>query len=203
MVVMSIVVCEWTTTSLKRLTNVARELGVFMPQLQLSLFHARGGGLAYEKHLEKEFGLQSSGAWRGWVVPNYEKYDYREIADKVRGCCAQRDSSSALLTSFPDKPASRQRLRQLVHRLSEHFRQRKLLHAFLLAQQRLQIGNRFCRICLRNSRHLGIERPPIKPSRKTLPAMMSGWPGQKIDRHCVDAGPVKRHEATFVPKVFR
>jgi hypothetical protein len=47
-------------------------------------FIPEAAGLAYEQHLQDEFGLKSSGAWRGWVVPDYEKHDYYEIAEKVR-----------------------------------------------------------------------------------------------------------------------
>ena len=46
-------------------------------------FMPEAAGLAYERHLQDEFGLKSSGAWRGWVVPDYEKYDYHDIAEKV------------------------------------------------------------------------------------------------------------------------
>jgi hypothetical protein len=41
-------------------------------------------GLAYEKHLREEFGLKSSGAWRGWVAPSHERHDYRETAERLR-----------------------------------------------------------------------------------------------------------------------
>ena len=84
LVVMSIVVCEWTTSVVEKAYDVARELGVFMLNYNFRYFMPEAAGLAYEKHLQDEFGLKSSGAWRGWVVPGYEKHDYREIADRVR-----------------------------------------------------------------------------------------------------------------------
>ena len=84
LVVMSTVVCEWTTDVVEKAYDVARELGVFMLNYNFRYFMPEAAGLAYEKHLQDEFGLKSSGAWRGWVVPDYEKHDYREIAEKVR-----------------------------------------------------------------------------------------------------------------------
>jgi len=84
LVVMSIVVCEWTTGVVEKAFDVARELGVFMLNYNFRYFMPEAAGLAYEKHLEAEFGLKSSGAWRGWVVPDYGKYDFHEIAEKVR-----------------------------------------------------------------------------------------------------------------------
>ena len=84
LVVMSIVVCEWTTGVVEKAYDVARELGVFMLNYNFRYFMPEAAGLAYEQHLQDEFGLKSSGAWRGWVVPGYERLDYRESAEKVR-----------------------------------------------------------------------------------------------------------------------
>jgi MoaA/NifB/PqqE/SkfB family radical SAM enzyme len=84
LVVMSAVVSEWTTDVVERAYDVARELGVFMLNYNFRYFMPEAAGLAYEKHLQDEFGLKSSGAWRGWVVPDYEKNDFGEVADKVR-----------------------------------------------------------------------------------------------------------------------
>jgi MoaA/NifB/PqqE/SkfB family radical SAM enzyme len=81
---MSIVVCEWTTGVVEKAYDVARELGVFMLNYNFRYFMPEAAGLAYEQHLQDEFGLKSSGAWRGWVVPGYERLDYRESAEKVR-----------------------------------------------------------------------------------------------------------------------
>jgi MoaA/NifB/PqqE/SkfB family radical SAM enzyme len=81
---MSIVVCEWTTNVVEKAYDVACELGVFMLNYNFRYFMPEAAGLAYEQHLQDEFGLKSSGAWRGWVVPDYEKHDYYEIAEKVR-----------------------------------------------------------------------------------------------------------------------
>lgn len=84
LVVMSTVVCEWTTDVIEKSYEVARDIGAFMLNFNLRYFMPEAAGLAYEKHLQKEFGLKSSGAWRGWVVPGHDKQDYRETADRVR-----------------------------------------------------------------------------------------------------------------------
>ena len=84
LIIMSTVVCEWTTDVVEKAYHVARELGVFILNYNFRYFMPEAAGLAYEKHLQEEFGLQSSGAWRGWVVADYEKLDFSEVADKVR-----------------------------------------------------------------------------------------------------------------------
>ncbi len=84
LVIMSTVVCEWTTDVVEKAYHVASELGVFILNYNFRYFMPEAAGLAYEKHLKDEFGVQSSGAWRGWVVPDYEKLDYSEVAEKVR-----------------------------------------------------------------------------------------------------------------------
>ena len=67
LVVMSAVVSEWTADVIERAYSTARELGVFMVNYNLRYYMPESAGLAYEKHLQKEFGLKSSGAWRGWI----------------------------------------------------------------------------------------------------------------------------------------
>jgi MoaA/NifB/PqqE/SkfB family radical SAM enzyme len=84
LVVMSTVVCETTTDVVEKAYEVARGLGVFMLNYNFRYFMPEAAGLAYEKHLQENFGVQSSGAWRGWVVPDFEKYDYREVVEKAR-----------------------------------------------------------------------------------------------------------------------
>lgn len=84
LVIMSTVVCEWTTDVIEKAYDVARALGVFILNYNFRYFMPEAAGVAYEKHLKEEFGVQSSGAWRGWVVPDYEKHDFREVAGKVR-----------------------------------------------------------------------------------------------------------------------
>jgi len=96
LVVMSTVVCEWTTNVVERAYETARDLGVFMLNYNLRYFMPESAGLAYEKHLQAEFGLKSSGAWRGWVVPGHENNDYREVADKVRRLIRQKRFSLRL-----------------------------------------------------------------------------------------------------------
>lgn len=84
LVVMSTVVCEWTTDVIEQAYEVAAELGVFVLNYNFRYFMPEGAGLAYEKHLRDEFDLPSSGAWRGWIVPGYEQLDFREVANRVR-----------------------------------------------------------------------------------------------------------------------
>jgi len=84
LVIMSTVVCEWTTEVIEKAYDVACELGVFILNYNFRYFMPEAAGLAYEKHLKKEFGVQSSGAWRGWVVADYEKLDFRPVSEKVR-----------------------------------------------------------------------------------------------------------------------
>jgi MoaA/NifB/PqqE/SkfB family radical SAM enzyme len=84
LVIMSSVVCESTTDVIEKAYEIARALGVFMLNYNFRYFMPEAAGLAYEKHLQENFAVKSSGAWRGWVVPDYEKYDYREVAHRVR-----------------------------------------------------------------------------------------------------------------------
>ncbi|MFN2515530.1 MAG: SPASM domain-containing protein [Pyrinomonadaceae bacterium] len=84
LVVMSSVVCEWTTDVIEKSYDIARDLGAFILNFNLRYFMPEAAGVAYEKHLQEEFGLKSSGAWRGWVIPGHDKQDYRETADRVR-----------------------------------------------------------------------------------------------------------------------
>jgi len=79
-VVMSIVVCEWTTEVLEKAYDVARDFNAFAINYNFRWFLTEKIGLTYEKHLEREFGVKSSGAWRGWVSPDHEKHDYGNVA---------------------------------------------------------------------------------------------------------------------------
>lgn len=84
LVVMSTVVSEWTADVIERAYTTARDLGVFMLNYNLRYYMPESAGLAYEKHLQEEFGLQSSGAWRGWIAPSHEQHDYSETAARLR-----------------------------------------------------------------------------------------------------------------------
>jgi MoaA/NifB/PqqE/SkfB family radical SAM enzyme len=83
-VVMSIVVCEWTTDVLEKAYDVAREFKAFAINYNFRWFLTEKVGLVYEKHLAKEFGLKSSGAWRGWVSADHEKHDYGNVAQALQ-----------------------------------------------------------------------------------------------------------------------
>lgn len=80
LVVMSFVVCEWTTDAIEEAYEVAREFGVFALNYTMRYFLPEEAGLAYEQHLQQHFGLRSSGAWRGWISRSHEQHDYAKGA---------------------------------------------------------------------------------------------------------------------------
>ena len=84
LVIMSTVVCEWTTDVIERAYETASEQGVFMLNYNLRYFMPENAGVAYEKYLEEQMGVTSSGAWRGWVAPAHDQHDYRETIDRLR-----------------------------------------------------------------------------------------------------------------------
>jgi MoaA/NifB/PqqE/SkfB family radical SAM enzyme len=83
MVVMSFVVCEWTTDKIETAYRVARELGVFGLNYTMRYFLPPEAGVDYERQLADHFGVRSSGAWRGWVSPSHARHDYTEAADAL------------------------------------------------------------------------------------------------------------------------
>lgn len=90
LVIMSSVVCEWTSDVIQKAYQTASALGVFMINYNLRYFMPESAGLAYEKHLTEEMGVTSSGAWRGWVAPGHEKHDYRESTSALRRLLRQK-----------------------------------------------------------------------------------------------------------------
>jgi MoaA/NifB/PqqE/SkfB family radical SAM enzyme len=76
LLVMSHTVCEWNADAVGGVFAVASSLGAFAVNYNMRWFLPEGAGLAYEKHLKKEFGLTSSGAWRGWIS-NHPDVSYR------------------------------------------------------------------------------------------------------------------------------
>lgn len=89
LVIMSTVVCEWTTDVIERAYETAKQLGVFMLNYNLRYFMPESAGLAYEKHLQEELGVTSSGAWRGWLAPAHEQHDYSETTARLRRLLAR------------------------------------------------------------------------------------------------------------------
>jgi hypothetical protein len=79
-VIMSTVVCEWTTNVLERVYDVARDFHALAINYNFRWFLTEDVGQAYERHLQHEFGVKSSGAWRGWISTNHEKHDYSNVA---------------------------------------------------------------------------------------------------------------------------
>jgi len=84
LVVMSTVVSEWTSDVIEGAYKTARELGVFMLNYNLRYFMPESAGLAYEKHLQEELGVTSSGAWRGWIAPSHDRHDYGDTVARLR-----------------------------------------------------------------------------------------------------------------------
>lgn len=79
-VIMSTVVCEWTTEVLEKVYDVACDFDALAINYNFRWFLTEEVGQAYERHLQTEFGLKSSGAWRGWLSNNHEKHDYGNVA---------------------------------------------------------------------------------------------------------------------------
>ena len=90
LVVMSTVVSEWTADVIERAYTTANELGVFMLNYNLRYFMPETAGIAYEKHLKTEFGVTSSGAWRGWLAPTHEQHDYTGTVDRLQRLLARK-----------------------------------------------------------------------------------------------------------------
>jgi MoaA/NifB/PqqE/SkfB family radical SAM enzyme len=78
-VIISSVVCEWTTETLEKIYEVARDFNALAINYNFRWFLTEDVGLAYERHLQHEFGVKSSGAWRGWISANHEKHDYSSV----------------------------------------------------------------------------------------------------------------------------
>ena len=101
LVIMSSVVCESTTDVIDKAYETAAALGVFVVNYNLRYFMPESAGLAYEKHLQEEMGVKSSGAWRGWVVPGHEKNDYREPVHRLRRLLARRRITPPYVVTGP------------------------------------------------------------------------------------------------------
>jgi MoaA/NifB/PqqE/SkfB family radical SAM enzyme len=80
LLVMSFTVCEWTTDVIEKAYDVAREFNCFAINYNFRWFLTEEVGLKYEEHLQREFGLKSSGAWRGWLSENHDGHDYGDVA---------------------------------------------------------------------------------------------------------------------------
>jgi MoaA/NifB/PqqE/SkfB family radical SAM enzyme len=83
LLVMSIVVCEWTTEVLEKSYEVAEEFNAFAINYNFRWFLTEEIGQKYEEHLKKEFGLKSSGAWRGWLSDHHDEHDYGNVAQAL------------------------------------------------------------------------------------------------------------------------
>jgi len=90
LVIMSTVVSEWTTDVIERAYETAKQLGVFMLNYNLRYFMPESAGVAYEKHLQEELGVTSSGAWRGWIAPVHDQHNYSDTVDRLRRLLTQK-----------------------------------------------------------------------------------------------------------------
>jgi len=93
-VIMSSVVCEWTTEVLERVYEVARDFKALAINYNFRWFLTEEVGLAYERHLEHAFGVKSSGAWRGWISKSHESHDYSNVAQALNRVLRKRNRLS-------------------------------------------------------------------------------------------------------------
>jgi MoaA/NifB/PqqE/SkfB family radical SAM enzyme len=89
-VIMSAVICEWTTENLEKVYDVADEFGALAINYNFRWFLSEEVGRKYESHLQEEFGLKSSGAWRGWVSPRHDSHDYGAVAASLEKVLRRR-----------------------------------------------------------------------------------------------------------------
>jgi MoaA/NifB/PqqE/SkfB family radical SAM enzyme len=80
LLIISITVCEWTTGVLEKIYDVARDFNAFAINYNFRWFLTEEIGQKYEHHLQQEFGLKSSGAWRGWMSEHHDEHDYGNVA---------------------------------------------------------------------------------------------------------------------------
>jgi MoaA/NifB/PqqE/SkfB family radical SAM enzyme len=83
-VFMNFVVCEWNTEAIAAAYEAARDLGVVAINYNMRWFLTEEIGKAYERHLKVEFGITSSGAWRGWLSNEHERHDYSGACEALR-----------------------------------------------------------------------------------------------------------------------
>jgi MoaA/NifB/PqqE/SkfB family radical SAM enzyme len=103
-VIMSTVVCEWTTEVLERVYDVARDFNALAINYNFRWFLTEDVGQAYERHLQSEFGVKSSGAWRGWLSNSHEKHDYGNVAAALtRVLQKQRRFSPPFVVTTPSQ----------------------------------------------------------------------------------------------------
>jgi len=83
MVIMNFVVCEWNTGIIEKTRAVARELGVFVLNLNMRWFVTEEVGASYEAHLLEYFRIKSCGAWRG-LISRHSDHDYKPACAALR-----------------------------------------------------------------------------------------------------------------------
>ena len=90
LLVLSIVVCEWTTEVLEKAYEVAAEFNAFAINYNFRWFLTEEVGQKYEAHLKEQFGVKSSGAWRGWLSDHHDAHDYGHVAQALSGVLRQK-----------------------------------------------------------------------------------------------------------------
>jgi MoaA/NifB/PqqE/SkfB family radical SAM enzyme len=90
LLVLSIVVCEWTTEVLEKAYEVAAEFNAFAINYNFRWFLTEEVGQKYELHLKEQFGVKSSGAWRGWLSDHHDAHDYGHVAQALGSVLRQK-----------------------------------------------------------------------------------------------------------------
>jgi MoaA/NifB/PqqE/SkfB family radical SAM enzyme len=102
LVMMNFVVCEWNSDSLYKMIDVAREFHAFSLNYNMRWFLTDEVGEAYEKHILREFGVHSSGAWRGWIS-NHPEHDNSGAAQALKGITSRRRFRPPFVVTTPSQ----------------------------------------------------------------------------------------------------
>ena len=89
-VFMNFVVCEWNTDTIDAAYEAACDLGVLAINYNMRWYLTEGVGQAYEHQLTEQFGVKSSGAWRGWLSKDHDKHDYSKAGESLRRILAAK-----------------------------------------------------------------------------------------------------------------
>lgn len=101
LVLLSYTVCE-VSASVDVMREIAREFGAFVLNVNLRWFLHERDGVAYERHLADKLGVTSSGAWRGWLVPEGDAgHDYAAQAAALAKLTATRHLAPPYVMTTP------------------------------------------------------------------------------------------------------
>jgi len=102
LLMMSFVVCEWNSDSLDKMLDVAREFHTFTLNYNMRWFLTEEVGEAYEHHIRREFGIESSGAWRGWIS-SHPEHDYSAAAHALKCITSRRRFRTPFVVTTPSQ----------------------------------------------------------------------------------------------------